>query len=130
MQGRELIMDLTNEQGGDRRTQVQPPIPAWEQFFGVRLMGPKPTYRLQNRGTNEPPAQCKVSRHKHVMTIEISGSDVIRPAILRLRWTGVSAFDYWIYTRRQREWAHCNWLLSNMAVAMPGRRTRRWIVVR
>ena len=30
-----LIMELTQEQGGNRQSQVQPPLAVWEHFFGV-----------------------------------------------------------------------------------------------
>jgi hypothetical protein len=128
MQTRELIMDLTDEQGSSRESQVQPPSQVWEQFFGVRVSAAlRPTYRLQNKRTPSDPEQRKVVKHHHNLTIEIGDAKPPRPAILRMRRTGNNAFDYWVYRSPSAAYRHCNWILTNMADEAS--RGRRWIII-
>lgn len=128
MQARELIMDLTHEQGGGRESQVQPPSEVWEQFFGVRVSAAsRPAFRLQNLKEPSNPEQRKVVKHDHNLTLEIGDAKLPRPAILRMRRTGHNAFDYWVYRPPSRAYQHCDWLLTNLAdAALSG---RRWIVI-
>jgi len=127
MQARELIMDLTNEQGKDRESQVQPPKEVWEQFFGVRVSANvRPTFRLQNMTVPSDPEQRKVIKHHHNLTIEIGDAKPPRPAILRMRRTGHNAFEYWVYRGSSRAYQHCDWILKNLAGMSSG---RRWIVI-
>lgn len=128
MQGRELIMDLTNEQGEGRESQVQPPLEVWEQFFGVRLPADvRPTFRLQNMKKRSVPEQRKVVKHHHNLTIEIGDAKPPRPAILRMRRTGHNAFSYWVYRRPSQAYGHCDWLLTHLTDPTPNE--RRWIVI-
>lgn len=128
MQTKELIMDLTREQGGGRETQVQPPSEVWEQFFGVRVSAPmRPTFRIQNMKPHCPPEQRKVVKHHHNLTLEIAGAMLPRPAILRMRRTGHKAFVYWVYRPRSGAYQHCDWLLDNLGSNGPS--GRRWVVI-
>ena len=128
MQARELIMDLTSEQGGGRESQVQPPSQVWEQFFGVRISANiRPTFRLQNMKVPSDPEQRKVIKHHHNLTIEIGDAKLPRPAILRMRGTGHNAFDYWVYRPPSRAYQHCAWILKNLAAVAP--KERRWIII-
>ena len=128
MQTRELIMDLTREQGGGRESQVQPPSEVWEQFFGVRVSASiRPTFRIQNMNVHSPPEQRKVVKHHHNLTLEIADAKPPRPAILRMRRTGHNAFVYWVYRPRSRAYQHCNWLLNTLGSNGPS--GRRWIII-
>jgi hypothetical protein len=128
MQARELIMDLTKEQGPGRESQVQPPAGVWEQFFGVRVgANVRPTFRLQNMKVPSDPEQRKVIRHHHILTIEIGDAKPPRPAILRMRRAGYNAFDYWVYRPSSEPYRHCDWILNNLAEAPI--KNRRWIII-
>lgn len=128
MQAKELIMELTKEQGQGRESQVQPPREVWEQFFGVRLNASlRPTFRIQNRQTLSDPEQRKVVKHHHNFTVEIGDAKMPRPAILRMRSTGHNSFDYWVYRPPMKEFRHCDWVLNNLAQSAPGE--RRWVIV-
>ena len=128
MQARELIMDLTHEQGSGRESQVQPPSGVWEQFFGVRVSSMvRPTFRLQNMSVPSDPEQRKVVKHHHNLTIEIGAAKPPRPAILRMRRTGYNSFEYWVYRPSSRAYSHCDWLLKNLAEDTSS--GRRWIVI-
>jgi hypothetical protein len=128
MQARELIMDLTNEQGGGRESQVQPPSEVWEQFFGVRVNADvRPTFRLESKRAASEPEQRKVVKHHHNLTLEIGDAKLPRPAILRMRRAGHNAFDYWVYRPTSREYRHCDWILANLADGEA--KGRRWIII-
>jgi hypothetical protein len=128
MQARELIMDLTNEQGGNRTSQVQPPSEVWEQFFGVRVNANlRPAFRLQNMRVRSNPEQRKVVKHHHNLTIEVGDAKRPRPAILRMRRTGHNAFDYWVYRPSSEAYRHCNWMLTNLAINPS--QGRRWLII-
>ncbi len=128
MQAKELIMDLTYEQGGGRESQVQPPAEVWELFFGVRVSATMlPAFRLQNKKTASDPEQRKVVAHHHNLTLEIGEAKLPRPAILRMRRTGHNAFDYWVYRPPSRDYQHCDWLLSN--VSDSASTNRRWVII-
>lgn len=127
MQATELLMDLTNEQGAGRETQVQPPIDVWEQFFGVRgNASSRPTLRLLNRQQPSEPEQRKVVKHHHNFTIEIGDAQLPRPAILRMRRIGHNSFEYWVYRPTSKGYRHCDWMLSNFAENVGD---RRWLVI-
>ncbi len=80
MQAKELIMDLTYEQGGGRESQVQPPAEVWELFFGVRVSATMlPAFRLQNKKTASDPEQRKVVAHpscRDQRSCECGGRDI------------------------------------------------------
>lgn len=128
MQARELIMDLTNEQGGGRESQVQPPLEVWERFFGVRVSADvRPTFRLESKKARSDPEQRKVVKHHHNLTIEVADAKLPRPAILRMRRTGHNAFDYWVYRPPSRAYRHCLWILENLAEGES--KGRRWVII-
>jgi hypothetical protein len=128
MQARELIMDLTNEQGGGRESQVQPPSEVWERFFGVRVSADvRPTFRLESKKARSDPEQRKVVKHHHNLTIEVADAKLPRPAILRMRRTGHNAFDYWVYRPPSRAYQHCLWILENLAEGES--KGRRWVII-
>ena len=128
MKGNELIMNLTSEQGTIRQSQVQPPIEVWEQFFGFRTNAPtRPTFRLQNQKTPSDPEQRKVVKHHHNFTIEIADAKPPRPAILRIQKAGRNSYFYWVYRPPSREYAHCRWILNNMADKTV--KDRSWVVI-
>jgi hypothetical protein len=121
-------MDLTNEQGGGRESQVQPPREVWEQFFGVPMGGNiRPTFRLQNLTSPSAPEQRKIVKHHHNLTIEIGGAKPPRPAILRMKRTGQNAFDYWVYRPSSNAYRHCEWILKNLTTDVFN--GRRWIII-
>ncbi len=121
-------MDLTNEQGGGRESQVQPPAPVWEQFFGIRVTATaRPTFRLQDMLHSSEPEQRKVVRHHHNLTLEIADARVPRPAILRMRRSAENSFEYWVYRPSTQAYRHCDWLLENCAVSAKGE--RRWVII-
>ena len=107
-----LIMELTQEQGGNRQSQVQPPLAVWEHFFGVRpAAGSLPTYRLVDALNDGDPEQRKVVKHHHNFTVEIGDAGPPRPAILRMRSIGTNSFEYWVLRERHRDFRHFQWLL-------------------
>ena len=126
MKGNELIMNLTREQGKGRESQVQPPIEVWEQFFGFRTTT-RPTFRLQNQKRASDPEQRKVVKHHHNFTLEIGDAKPPRPAILRIKKAGRNSYFYWVYRPPSKEYAHCDWILKNMADKTVKDRT--WVVI-
>jgi hypothetical protein len=127
MEAKELIMDLTKEQGQGRETQVQPPKEVWEQFFEFRLTDTaRPTFRLKDAQNNSAPEQRKVVKHHHNFTLEIAGAKPPRPAIIRMRRIGINSFEYWVYRPRTKDYLHWDWLLENVAATESG---RRWLVI-
>jgi len=94
-----LIMELTREQGAGRETQVQPPRPVWETYFGIDFTTTSfPRLRLSNIG---PPttgvATGVISKHHHNLTLELPGAEMPRPAILEVRKVGPRTFDYQVH---------------------------------
>lgn len=127
MEAKELIMELTNEQGAGRETQVQPPLDVWEQFFELRLPGgSQPTFRLKDALHDSAPEQRKVVKHHHNFTLEIGDAKPPRPAILRMRRTGTNSFEYWVYRAKTPAYRHCDWLLQNLRGPSTG---RRWLII-
>lgn len=120
-------MELKDEQGPGRETQVQPPKSVWEQFFGVRLdASMRPTYRLENMDAPGSVEQRKVVKHHHNLTLEIQGAQPPRPAIIRMRRLGPNSFGYWVYRRPSREYGHCKWLIENFGEAGSD---RGWVII-
>lgn len=127
MQAKELIMDLTNEQGAGRESQVQPPLEVWEQFFEFRENASlRPTFRLKDSLNDLPPEQRKVVKHHHNFTIEIGDAKPPRPAILRMRRIGHNSFEYWVHRPKSKEFRHCDWMLNSMGEQAAD---RRWLVI-
>jgi hypothetical protein len=66
--------------------------------------------------------------HDPNWTIEVSGAEVERPAIIRFRKTGTNRYDYWIYEQGEAEHEASRWVLTTFR--NPRRsRGRRWLVV-
>lgn len=123
-----LIMELTQEQGGHRQSQVQPPLGVWEHFFGIRpAAGSLPTYRLVDALNGSAPEQRKVVKHHHNFTLEIGDARPPRPAILRLHRVGTNSFEYWVLRPGNKAFRHCKWLLENLGAQADG--DRRWVIV-
>ena len=117
-------MDLNQEQGGGRESQIQPPLEVWEQFFGFRPdVSARPTFRLQPTRPSDPPEQRKVVKHHHNFTLEVGDAKLPRPAILRMRRAGPNSFEYWVYREDYSAgFRHCNWCLEQMGVKAGDRR--------
>src|SRR5206468_12680698 len=97
MTGHQLIMELTQEQGPGRETQVQPPIDVWVRFFDIQF-SKLPTLRFLNRKRHRPRLETRpVVFHDHNWTIEIAGAALPRPAILRVERIKARTFNYWVY---------------------------------
>jgi hypothetical protein len=80
-----LVMELLQEQGGTRASQVQPPRAVWESYLGLKwLSSPYPKLTLTNQKTGITVVR-PVVEHDHNMTIEIAGAELPRPAILEMR---------------------------------------------
>ena len=128
MTNEDLIMQLTLEQGPGRETQVQPPIGVWAHYFGIDLADP-PRLRVTNRKLRRPRSEIRpIVEHDHNWTVEVTGAEVTRPAIIRFHRTGVNRYDYWAYVERDSEYEHCRWLLDTFR--NPQRqRGRRWLIV-
>ena len=120
-------MDLINEQGKGRESQVQPPNEVWEQFFEFReTAGLRPTFRLQDVLHGSDPEQRKVVKHDHNFTLEIADAKPPRPAILRMRKIGVNSYEYWVIRPSSKDYRHFDWMLSNMGNKDE---KRRWLVI-
>jgi len=126
-----LVMELTNEQGGTRASQVQPPRAVWEHYFGIDVASvyPLPGLQLANlRGVHLGSVNRPVIRHHHVYTIEISGAELPRPAILQLRKKAPLEFEYAVFRPSDPEFFKLRELLQN--VDNPLRvNGRKWLMV-
>jgi hypothetical protein len=128
MKDRDLIMELTMEQGPARITQVQPPLGAWAQYFDVDFEE-LPSLQLVNLGVADAEPEIRpVVEHDHNWTIEIAAADVIRPAIIRFRRTGPNQYSYWIYQFGDDGFTHCRWLLDNFENPIR-KKGRSWLIV-
>ena len=128
MTNRDLIMELTLEQGPGRETQVQPPLAVWAHYFDIDLDAP-PDLSLRNRRRpRSKPEDRAVVEHDHNWTVEMNGASVARPAIIRLQKTGQNAYDYWVYTPADPEYTSCRWILDTFP--NPHRqRGRLWLII-
>jgi hypothetical protein len=94
-----LLMELTNEQGGGRESQVQPPKGVWETFFGIHHPATKlPALTLINEKVI-PHTKIKrnVVKHHHTYTIEIADAGLPRPAILQMRKVDQHRYAYIVH---------------------------------
>lgn len=94
IQGQTLVMDLLQEQGGRRASQVQPPRAIWEQYLGRKwLVSSQKSIALESvadgRVYHRP-----VVIHDHNMTIEVVGAELPRPAILILKRLSKDRYSY------------------------------------
>lgn len=128
----DLVMELTNEQGGGRKSQVQPPKAVWQHYFGIIESDLPQQIDLMNmtaEPAQEEPAR-PVSLKHHVMTIELAGADCPRPAIVRFRRTGQNKYSYWVYRpdAQPTEFGHYEWLLNNTPNPLRTK-GRHWVVI-
>lgn len=128
MTGDQLIMELTQEQGPGRETQVQPPVAVWAHYFDLDFAR-LPTLRLYNRRRRHSnPERRPVVFHNHNWTIEIGAARPPRPTVLRLRRAGSRTYDYWVYRPGDSEFDHCRWLLANFPNPH-WHRGRHWLII-
>jgi hypothetical protein len=125
-----LVMELTLEQGQGRETQVQPPRPVWERYFGIEweaLSLPQLTL-LDEANPIATPLRRNIVRHDHNLTIEIAGAEPPRPALLQIRRTGNNAYKYRVIRPIHSEFAHVKALVSS--VPNPHWTAgRKWIII-
>jgi len=123
-----LVMDLTMEQGGRRASQVQPPSKVWETYFQIPWLDPPQEKILLQDLNNGKVCERPVVIHNHNMTIEISGAELPRPAILILKKIDHFKFGYSIHRPGSREFQIFDLLLDK--IKNPLREYgRRWFIV-
>ncbi|WP_143007360.1 phospholipase D family protein [Brevundimonas sp. 374] len=125
-----LVMELTLEQGKGRESQVQPPRPVWESYFGLDYdQVSLPSFTLVNE--NDPSnvaVQRSVVRHHHNLTIEVTDAHPPRPAILQMRRRAKNFFSYKVIRPNDPNFAE----LRAMLKAAPNplwTSGRSWIVI-
>lgn len=98
-----LVMELTNEQGGGRETQVQPPKAVWKTYFGLTTGHARlPTLGLtRDVDGGSQLTRRQVVSHHHNFTIEIAGAEYPRPAILQMR--RIARNNYWYRVHRPHD---------------------------
>ena len=125
-----LLMELTLEQGRGRESQVQPPRPVWENYFGLDWdAAALPSLTLLDE--DDPigaPMKRDIVRHDHNLTLEISGARPPRPAILQMRKAGRNSYRYKVIRPHHTDFAQVRQLLRD---APNPRWTsgRSWIVI-
>ena len=123
-------MELTQEQGPGRITQVQPPKDVWASFFGIPPgTSPLPRLSLINEKVT-PSVQIKrnVVKHHHTYTIEIADAAMPRPAILQMRQLGLNKYGYIVHRPSDPTFATVNHLVKTLPNPLwqPG---RRWVLI-
>ncbi|MGP9819352.1 phospholipase D family protein [Salinarimonas sp. NSM] len=122
-----MVMEVTLEQGVYRNSQVQPPVPAWENFFGFRrqLLNASPRLNLTDEA-NGVQVTRPVVAHDHNYTIEIPGATV--GDILRFKKHGARDYSYKLVKPTDREYPELEELLATRN--NPFRRTGRlWVLI-
>jgi hypothetical protein len=111
-----LLMELTNEQGGGRESQVQPPKGVWETFFGLHHPTIKlPTLTLINEKViPNIKHERKIVKHHHTYTIEIADAVLPRPAILHIRKIGLHKYAYIVHRPGEQKFAQVEHLVKTM----------------
>ncbi|NKL87330.1 phospholipase D family protein [Rhizobium leguminosarum] len=124
-----LLMELNQEQGKSRMSQVQPPIPVWQNYFGIDIhnIRPLPTLTLKNISTGEKVTRSIIP-HDHNYTIEIPGAGTKRPAILMAKKLADSIFEYDVVTIEDSRFDVYNDILSGIDNPLK-RGVRRWVIV-
>lgn len=129
--GATLVMELTQEQGPGRNTQVQPPKGVWVEYFGLDTKSPPPSKSLTLRNGKDPSAIRKrrpIVSHHHVWTLEIGDAGPPRPAILMLKRDSASSYTYYVYRPADPQFKKLRHLLD--ITRNPHYRSgRRWIVI-
>jgi hypothetical protein len=123
-----LVMQMTQEQGGNRTSQVQPPKNVWVYFSELDFDN-LPVLQMTNRKIPGAAAENRpVVEHDHNWTIELDGAYIERPAIIRFTKTGVNSFDYWVYTPQDHEYGALDYTVN--AFPNPTHiRGRRWVTI-
>lgn len=128
-EGREMVMDLTMEQGGNRVSQVQPPLTVWRQFFDIEPEGNQPEYEIEDVRTGDK-YHYSVVVHDHNWTLEIPGARVSRPAVIVFRLESVRHLKYAVYTPRDEEYDEIDQLLEDRGnKPHPQQKRRQYISV-
>lgn len=128
MLNRDLIMQLTLEQGPGRETQVQPPLGVWAHYFDIDLDDPPNLSLINRKSHGSEPEDRPVVEHDHNWTVEVTGAEAPRPAIIRFRRTAANSYEYWIFTIGDAEYAACRWILDNFP--NPHRQKGRlWLII-
>ena len=123
-----LLMQLTLEQGLDRASQVQPPKGVWETFFGLKHPTTNPPkITLINEKTLVPETR-PVVKHHHTYTIEISGADLPRPAILQMRRLGPNKYSYVVHRPADPKFADINRIVRTVHNPF-WHSGRRWVLL-
>lgn len=109
-----LLMELTREQGLGRDTQVQPPKPVWESYFGIQVgREAPPTLTLINESDHPPTViRRSVVSHHHNYTIEMAGAGLPLPAILQMRRVGRNRYSYRVHRATDPTFASVTALLQ------------------
>jgi hypothetical protein len=109
-----LLMELTHEQGGSRVTQVQPPRPVWQSFFGLDLDEiEQPLLSLVHEfGSQRLESERHIVKHHHNYTIELPGAELPRPAILQMRRIDVNRYAYRVHRPKDKTFATIDNLLQ------------------
>jgi len=117
--GATLVMELTQEQGPGRNTQVQPPKSVWARYFGLDSKGPPPSQALTLRNGKDPSAireRRPIVSHHHVWTLEIGDAGLPRPAILMLKRHSATSYTYYVYRPADPQFKKLNHLLDHIRV--------------
>ena len=128
MTGEELILELTQEQGPGRETQVQPPVDVWIRYFAVDLEVASVLTLENHRDSSYGPEERPIVEHDHNWTMEVAGAALPRPAIMRLSRRGNDTYAYWVYRPGDAEYSHCQWMLDTFTNPY-WRRGRGWLIV-
>lgn len=124
---KELVMDLTMEQGGNRVSQVQPPLTVWREFFDIEPEGEQPEYIIKDVRTGDK-YRFGVVGHDHNWTIEIPGARVSRPALIVMRLESEHELKYAVYTYNDAEYDELDQFLSdNGEIPHPMQERRQYI---
>jgi hypothetical protein len=87
-----LVQIVPSDSQGYSGHQVQPPLPAWQDFFGVTLDdGRNWQFRLRNISNGEV-INRRVVKHAQVMTLDIPESAA--GSILEIWYVGPNRYDY------------------------------------
>lgn len=128
MTGDDLLMDLGLEQGLTRRTQVQPPIGVWRNYFNVEprdLTEGEALDMLDLDNPEEGVTEHRIVEHDHNWTLEVGTSEP--GAILWIRRVG-DVYQYRVLRPGAPDHHHADWVLATFRnpIRRPG---RRWLIV-
>lgn len=125
---RYLIMDIREEQGGDRNTQVQPPLGVWSSYFQVDLNDPPELSLINNTGATPEELERPIVRHDHNWTIELR--DAATGGILLMEHLSENRYQYKVYFHTDPEHEKLDWMLDSFENNMRSSKTlRRWLIL-